>query len=221
MEAPLTLTDNGGYDPVLEPLGDLGVDPESDESLHPESAVSTPIDPTDPESLGPYAERFQDRAYRLSKKFVRDPEAARDVVQDSFLAAVEALGRFRVGSRFSAWFLKIVANRARNQVRQAARRRSSPLSEEVSGTQATPEEILERREAHVRLRYEVDVLPDKLKQMVSLRYGQGLTCSEIAVKCGVSEGAVRVALFRAREILRSKITGRDSRSTKRAKRGET
>ena len=61
-------------------------------------------------------------AFRVALVAAGDPDDARDAVQDAFVKAYGALGRFRDGAPFRPWLLQIVANEARNRRRSAGRR---------------------------------------------------------------------------------------------------
>ena len=65
--------------------------------------------------------REQDAAVRVAHLFAPDGDAE-DAVQEAFVKAYAALGRFRAGSPFRPWLLRIVANEARNRRRSAGRR---------------------------------------------------------------------------------------------------
>jgi RNA polymerase sigma-70 factor (ECF subfamily) len=61
--------------------------------------------------------RYQVTAVRVAFLLVRDRALAEDIVQDSFLLAYRASGRFRLGAPFAPWFYQIVLNAARQQQR--------------------------------------------------------------------------------------------------------
>src|SRR5213595_4354475 len=72
----------------------------------------------------PYEElvrRYQDVAVRTAHLISPDGDAE-DAAQEAFVKAYAALGRFRSGSPFRPWLLRIVANEARNRRRSAGRR---------------------------------------------------------------------------------------------------
>src|SRR5436309_15749898 len=72
----------------------------------------------------PYEElvrRYQDIAVRTAHLISPDGDAE-DAAQEAFVKAYAALGRFRSGSPFRPWLLRIVANEARNRRRSAGRR---------------------------------------------------------------------------------------------------
>ncbi|HET9289076.1 MAG TPA: sigma-70 family RNA polymerase sigma factor, partial [Gaiella sp.] len=64
----------------------------------------------------------QELAFRVALVAAGDRGDAEEAVQDGFVKAHRALGRFREGSPFRPWLLRIVANEARNRRRSAGRR---------------------------------------------------------------------------------------------------
>jgi RNA polymerase sigma-70 factor (ECF subfamily) len=140
-----------------------------------------------------------------------DAAEAEDAAQDAFINAYRALGRFRRGSPFRPWLLRIVGNEARNRARGRGRReRLARLAaaEDVSGGAAPPPETevleSERREelftAIARLG-----LDERLA--VVGRFFLGLTDAEAAATLGVRRGAVKMRVFRALERLRTELEG--------------
>src|SRR5213592_1682111 len=68
-------------------------------------------------------------AYRLARRITRNHEDADDVVQESYVKAYRALGRFEAGRAFGPWFYTIVAMSALSHVRNRARRATVPIDE--------------------------------------------------------------------------------------------
>ena len=75
----------------------------------------------------------------------------------------------------------------------------------------SPEQVLESRELLRLVQASLESLPAGQRQAVLLRYLDGLSCQEIAVLLGLSTGAVRVRLHRARAELRHQLAGLASR----------
>src|SRR5688572_17202731 len=82
--------------------------------------------------------------YRLASAIV-GPDDARDVAQESFVAAWRELPRLRQADRFEPWLRRIVINRARNALRSRRRRPTEPLT--VSIVRQTPSGATDFREA--------------------------------------------------------------------------
>ena len=153
--------------------------------------------------------RYQALAVRAAYVVAGRAEAE-DAVQEAFVKAYRALPRFRAGSPFRPWLLRIVTNEARNRVRSRRRREALALrSSAVSGDAApSPEaaalEVEERRE----LLESVDRLPEGDREIISYRYVLGLSEAETAAALGVPHGTVKSRLSRAMTRLRTEMVTR-------------
>ncbi|HEY2938492.1 MAG TPA: sigma-70 family RNA polymerase sigma factor [Gaiellaceae bacterium] len=153
-------------------------------------------------------ERF---AYRMAYLITRDAGDAEDALQDAFLKAYRALGRFRHGAAFRPWLLKIVTNEARTRSR--SRRRHAAIAsragerEPPAPLEASPESALLSDEMRHRLLAAVDRLPEKLRAVVTCRYLLELSEEETAAMLGIRRGTVKSRLSRALEKLETWLGG--------------
>lgn len=132
---------------------------------------------------------------------LRDREAAADAEQDTFTKAIERLGGLRDASRFSAWLAAIARNVAVDHARR--RNRVRPLSPDVAEAivehRAGPEELAEHADLAAAVRRHVRHLPRRHAEVLALS-----ACgASVAGALGVSSGAARIALHRARTQLRT------------------
>lgn len=141
------------------------------------------------------------RVWRLACRMVGQSDAA-EVVQQTFLAAWEALPRFRPGEPFAPWLMTIATHRCLNVLRGRKRSRTQAMDEWLLDPGSGPEAEVERRDLARRVRAAVSELPATAAAIVGLHYDEGLTCAEIGGILGMGESAVKVALFRARGKLR-------------------
>jgi RNA polymerase sigma-70 factor (ECF subfamily) len=156
--------------------------------------------------------QYQGRCWRLAVRMLGSGHDANDVLQESFLAAWQALGRFRHDSAFAPWLLTIVSHRCLNALRSRRRSRSDSLDElegvvqpVSSEADADPVVAWERHETAEKLQRAIDELPPGPKAIVVLHYTEGLGCQAIANMLGMGESAVKVSLFRARGKLRETL----------------
>ena len=151
-------------------------------------------------------ERYRDLAFRTAWILTRSTADAEDAAQEAFVKAYYALPRFRVGSPFRPWLLRIVANEARNRRRSTARRASLVLRaarEDVSGDAApSPEAAALAHEERVQLLAALDSLPDDARLALACRYLLDLSEAETAAALGVRRGTVKSRVSRALERLR-------------------
>jgi len=131
-------------------------------------------------------------------------ERAEDVVQQAF---VRALGAMRADERpldLRPWLYTIAHNAALNALRDRTVP-SGTLEEEIDGVER-PEQAFERREGLREVVAAVGALPERQRDALVLRALEGRSYDEIALKLGVSDGAVRQLLNRARNTLRAGVT---------------
>ena len=142
-------------------------------------------------------------AFRTAYVISGSAADAEEAVQDAFVKAHRALGRFRAGAPFRPWLLAIVANEARNRRRSSARRARFELhlAEERPSADAapSPEAALLAREQRARLLAALETLGEEQRQAVACRYLLGLSERETAAALGCRPGTVKSrAVARAR-----------------------
>jgi RNA polymerase sigma-70 factor, ECF subfamily len=141
-------------------------------------------------------------AVRLATRLLGDDDAAEDVVQDSFLAVLEAIDRFDDSRRFAPWFYQIVANRCSNVRRSASRRPAEPIPAGLAADGPGPEQHVERGALRDRLRAGLATLPDRQREILMLYDVEGFSGPEIATMLEISPGTVRWHLHQARAAMR-------------------
>jgi RNA polymerase sigma factor (sigma-70 family) len=160
--------------------------------------VGRPRDLDDYEQL---VREHQVIAFRTAYVITGSAADAEEVVQDAFVKAYRARGRFREGSPFRPWLLTIVANEARNRRRSMARRARFELHliEERPSEDAapSPEAALLVREERAQLLAAIDTLGEEQRQAVACRYLLGLSERETAAVLGCRPGTVKSRLSRA------------------------
>jgi len=144
--------------------------------------------------------RYLDRVYGYAFYQLSDHHDAEDATERTFLAALRALPTFRdEGATFRAWLFRIAHNTIANALRSRSRRRTEPLPEnlERAAPDADPARLVADAEEYRRVLRAVAELPDDRRQVVLLRFVDGLTSREIGQVMDRSEGAARVLLHRA------------------------
>jgi RNA polymerase sigma-70 factor, ECF subfamily len=152
--------------------------------------------------------RHEQVAFRTALLIVTSPADAEDVVQEAFVKAYRALGRFRAGAPFRPWLLRIVGNEARNHRRATGRRafhqhRAGAL--EPLPSSGTPHDELLRREEGRRVRAAVDRLANGERTAIVARYFVGLTDKEAAAILNVPRAALRLRAWRGLQRLRREL----------------
>ena len=153
-------------------------------------------------------ERYFDHYVRFAVHLVGNREDAEEVVQDTFLRAYRALGRYEERERFGAWLLRILVNRART-VSAMGRRREKMFPDHVNETlpevtQAHPAERAALREEMGRALAQLG--PDQ-REAFLLHYVEGLSYEEMAAVTGSGISALKMRVKRSCERLREILEG--------------
>ena len=155
------------------------------------------------ERLTALVEAHQETLLKICYVYLRDREAARDAVQETFLKAYRAMHGFRGACSEKTWLIRIAVNECRSMRRSAWHRRVD--------RRVTPEELPvaadARDEAAADVMAAVLSLPRRYREAVTLYYWQDMTVQEIAAALGVAQSTVSVRLRQAREKLRAALEG--------------
>jgi RNA polymerase sigma-70 factor (ECF subfamily) len=132
---------------------------------------------------------------------------AEDEAQEAFVKAFRALSRFRSGSPFRPWLLRIVANEARNHRRSATRRAGLALrlADRPAAIERSPEDVVLGALSRAELVAAVSGLPERDRLTLAYRYFVGLSEAEMAVAMSCRPGTVKSRLARALSRLRQSL----------------
>ena len=154
---------------------------------------------------------YQQLAFRVAYLITRDEGEAQDAAQDAFVRAYYALDRFRPGSSFKPWLLRIVSNQARNRRRSAGRRLElqTRVGSRPSGDAApSPEATTLEHESRAELLDALEHLREEERLAVIYRYFLDLSEAEMAEAMGCKPGTVKSRLSRALAHLRQHLEAR-------------
>lgn len=165
-------------------------------------------------------ERWSHRIFAFSFRYVRDEEAARDVMQEAFLRVVRNAGSFRAESRFSTWLFTIARNLCVDRQRRMKHRRTASLDAPLRADDADGATMLDRvaddapladRRADdhrfsARLEVALASLPIEQREVFLLRELEGVKFREIADLIGIPENTVKSRMRYALEGLRKALT---------------
>lgn len=143
--------------------------------------------------------RHREFAYRTAYGVVGNPEDALEVVQDVFQKFFRKLEGFELRGKFTTYLYPIVRNRSIDFVRK----RKPTL--ELLDVYAAPPQRDEAREQQALLDL-VSGLPEKQRDVVILRFGQGYKVGEIAELLGIATGTVKSRLHTAMGTLREQLS---------------
>jgi len=152
--------------------------------------------------------RYLDRVYGYAFYQLRDHHDAEDATERTFLAALRALPEFRAeGATFRAWLFRIAHNTIINARRSRFRRRTESLPEglERIAPNADPAGLVVEADETRRVLTAVAELPEDRREVILLRFVDGLSSREIGQVMDRSEGAARVLLHRALRDLAARL----------------
>jgi RNA polymerase sigma-70 factor, ECF subfamily len=163
-------------------------------------------------------QRYRESMLQLAACYVPSRAVAEEVVQDTWLGVLRGLGGFEERASVRTWLFRILVNRARTA--GARERRSTTIDDfepavdqgrfDATGHWAEPpehwlEQVEDRLTAEAmagRVRVAIADLPDRQREVVTLRDIEGLSSGEVCGILEISEGNQRVLLHRGRSRLR-------------------
>jgi RNA polymerase sigma factor (sigma-70 family) len=157
--------------------------------------------------------RYQDLAARTAYVITGGAADAQDAVQEGFVKAYYALGRFRAGAPFRPWLLRIVANEAINR-RRAARRHTNLALRAAEGRLTgdavpSPEGAALAQEEQQELLAAMAGLRPEDRLVIAYRFWFDLSEAEMAEALGCARGTVKSRLSRAIGRLREAFPERE------------
>ena len=149
------------------------------------------------------------RIYTYVRCQVRDTEAAKDIVSQSFLKAYQHKTKAPSGDAMAHWLFRIVRNTLIDHWRVDGRRQMACVSLEelpqLADGVASPEMQVATRERQATLLRVMSGLPERDRTVLALKFAAYRTNRDIAAILHLSEGAVSMRLLRALRRLREKL----------------
>lgn len=157
-------------------------------------------DDDDVGALGQLYDLTAPELLRVAIHLVRDPARAEDLVQQTFVAAIEAAPRFDASRRVRAWLLGILNNQARKLQRDEARVPPSGIPATID-----PLALAQTEEFTAQVDAAISTLPEVYQPVLVLHLKHGMIAAEIAHALRRAPGTVRTQLMRALELLRKAL----------------
>ena len=185
----------------------------------------------DEEAFATLVSRYHASLKRIARMYVSTDAVAEDLVQETWLAVIDGIGRFEHRSSFKTWLFHILANKAKT--RGVRERRTVPFSSLGPGEEGEPtvspdrfqregdawpghwaapprawddpERRLASLEARERLRAAIATLPERQQAVLTLRDVEGLSAEEVSDLLDLTPGNQRVILYRARAKVRAEL----------------
>jgi RNA polymerase sigma-70 factor (ECF subfamily) len=160
--------------------------------------------------IEPYYERLYLKIYSI----VKNENDAKDILQDALIAAYISLKNFKKESSIYTWLYRIVVNKALDYLKSQKKENqyidpnSNPYSENlqffVENILNVPEKK-EQNELYEYLMYEIEQLEERYKEILIMRYFDGLTYEEIAEVKNIRIGTVKSRIHKAKELLKKRL----------------
>lgn len=157
-----------------------------------------------PAAFTPLYDRYVQPVYRYLYSRMGDVHAAEDVTSQTFIAAYEALPKYREQGQFSAWLFRI----ARSKMNDHFRRNRREVGLEAAGELIEREDSLGtliRAEELSQIRFLIKRLSEEEQDLIRLRYVAELSFVEIANLLGKREDAVKKSIYRLLERLKRQM----------------
>ncbi len=158
----------------------------------------------DRDAFDELARRYARRAFAIAYRILRHTHDAEDLVQDAFIAALDAIHSFDPARPFAPWFFKIVVNRALNaaNARSTRERYVTVIHLWNNDAVALDGDPAERSEIRTRFQSAIEALPRHQRLIVELSDIDGRSSTEIGEMLDLPRGTVRWHLHQARKTLR-------------------
>ncbi len=156
------------------------------------------------------------RLLAVARRFFPAESDAMDALQDAYLSAFKAIGRFDGNSKLSTWLHRIVVNACLMKLRAKSRRPETQIEAMLpafddaghlvkkngGGLSETAEDALHRKESRELVRATIHELPEQYREVLLLRDIEELDTDQVAQMLDLTAGAVKTRLHRARLALK-------------------
>lgn len=172
--------------------------------------VPQPVNAADPADFRRIYNEVMQLLFKVSYRIVNDEEAAEDIVHDSLIKMNEKEMVFPSMDDAKFWLIRVVKNASLNYAKRKMRERKAyekALREDTRKIDSGETELL-KADAVDRTKQALMKLPENLRVVLILREYSEMNYKEIGRVLGITEGNVKVRVFRAREQL-AKLIGED------------
>jgi RNA polymerase sigma-70 factor (ECF subfamily) len=175
----------------------------------PDQALLARAREGDAPALEELLERHQQKVYRFGLRMCRDPEDAKDVLQDTLLALARGVRELRGTSSISTWLYTVARSfcikRHRRGKFDPVEEHSPDEAERLPDPVALPDEALVGKQVEQALETAIRSLDPMYREVMLLRDVEGLTAPEVAEVLNLTPQAVKSRLHRARLAVRAQV----------------
>lgn len=145
--------------------------------------------------------RYQGKLLSFVTYLIGDPEAAQDVVQESFISLYKTIDHVDTSKKFSSYLYSIARNKGISHLR--SRVRHAPLMEAESLVDLhSPESLVTEKEIQLHIEQALNAIDVKYRKVITLYYFEDLSYEEMSKQMRVPVNTIRTHLRRAKDALR-------------------
>ncbi len=180
----------------------MGTTMKSEEQQDEKAVIRRCLD-GDPDSYSVLVDRYKAMVFNVAYRMVGDEDTAKDLAQESFIAAYAGLGNFRFGSKFSSWLYSIVLNKCRDHLKLAKDTvPTDEIADVLPDSGSSPEQDAAAGQSRDVLQQALDGLPEEYREVLILKHIEELDYGEISAITGAGIAALKVRAHRGRDMLR-------------------
>ena len=156
-------------------------------------------------------QRYKDSIYFMALKMVNNKEDANDLTVETFAKAFNKLDKYQPEFAFSTWLFRVATNNCIDFIRKKKLNTTSldglvdengeERTMQVKTEDLNPEEFSIKKQQAKDLKLLVESLPQRYRNLITLRYFEELSYEEISVQLSLPLGTVKAQLFRAKYLL--------------------
>lgn len=164
-------------------------------------------------------QRYKDSIYFMALKMVNNKEDAMDLTVETFAKAFDKLDKYQPDFAFSTWLFRVATNNCIDFIRKKKLNTMSlhgmvdddgderPM--QIKTDDLNPEEFSIKKQQTQELKTLVESLPQRYRNLITLRYFDELSYEEISTQLSLPLGTVKAQLFRAKYLLGNIINRRN------------
>lgn len=166
----------------------------------------------DKQAFGLLVKEHQRLVNHIVFRMLSNPGDREDICQDIFMRVYQNLAGFKFNSKLSTWIARIAYNRCidhlnRNKIPVIENEFDEAVSDTIDES-TTPETTLQTADISNLLKTEIGLLPRQFRTIITLYHLDEMTYAEIGDVMSMPEGTVKNYLFRARRMLRERLTAK-------------
>ncbi len=169
----------------------------------PDAAAVERVRRGDADAFAEIVRRHYGACLRYAERLLGDRADAEDAVQETFIRAYDALGRYEERSRFRAWLFAVLATECRAQATRRARRARRLVRDEAALHGAVAPDAAPPVDAAARLDRALGRLEPRLREAFLLRHVEQLSYDEMRAATGAGTSALKMRVMRAVAALRA------------------